>query len=215
MLPLIPACKPLKYSIFITEYTYTKRDFMSQFTPFPIALIWKKPLLLTQSRFKKLQMYCKLSQRIINLSHFLFCFLNRSLNNSACPVQSDATHERPVMSAPSISFRPKKPSTNSIRTGFQEASANHVKEDHRGMFCSHCEQDRINSEMLPSAALFVWEVKTISPCILGTDRQNKIYVKPQSILNRQGVTLRKDHWRCFQGAVSYDFSFCFTTTAVW
>lgn len=56
--------------------------------------------------------------------------------------------------------------------GFQEAQANHVKEDHRGMFCSHCEQDRINSLMLPPAALFVREVKTISSCTLGTSRQN-------------------------------------------
>lgn len=64
------------------------------------------------------------------------------------------------------------------------------------MFCSHCEQDRINSEMLPSAALFVRKVKTISSCILGTDRQNKMYAKPSSILNRQEDTLRKDRLRC-------------------
>lgn len=105
-------------------------------------------------------------------------------------------HKWWVMSGPSISFRPKKPSANSIRTGFQEAQANHVKEDHRGMFCSHCEQDRINSEMLPSAALFVRKVKTISSCILGTDRQNKTDTKPSSILNRQEETLRKDGLRC-------------------
>ena len=119
-----------------------------------------------------------------------------SLNNSARPVQPGAAHKQWVMSVLSISFRPKKPSTNSVRMGFQEAQVNHVKEDHRGMFCSHCEQDRINSEMLPSAAPFVRKVKTISSCILGTDRQNKMYVKPSSILNRQEDTLRKDHLRC-------------------
>lgn len=107
-----------------------------------------------------------------------------------------AARERWVMSVPSISFRPKQPSTNSIRTGFQEAQANHVKEDHRGMFCSHCEQDRINSEMLPSAALFVRKVKTISSCILRTGRQNKMYAKPSSVLHRLEDTLRKGLLRC-------------------
>lgn len=129
------------------------------------------------------------------MPHEIFLF-NASLNTSAPAVQPGAAREQWVMSAPSISFRPKKPSTNSIRTGFQEAQANHVKEDHRGMFCSHCEQDRINSEMLPSAALFGRKVRTISSRILGTHRQNKTWAKPSSILNREGDTLRKDHFRC-------------------
>lgn len=110
-----------------------------------------------------------------------------SLKDSARPVRPDASRWAvgDVRAVPSIAFRPKKPGTNSIRMGFQEAQANHVKEDHRGMFCSHCEQDRINSEMLPSAALFVRKVKTISSsCVLGTHRQNKTYAKLSSILNR-------------------------------
>lgn len=125
-----------------------------------------------------------------------FSYLIRVLTTLLALSKLVAACKRWVMSVPSISFSPKKPSTNSIRTGFQEAQANHVKEDHRGMFCSHCEQDRINSEMLPSAALFVRKVKTISPCILGTDRQNKMYAKPSSILNGQEDTLRKDRLRC-------------------
>lgn len=127
------------------------------------------------------------SRVIQKISHESFLF-NVNLNTSALAVQPRAAHEWRVMSAPSISFRPKKPSTNSIRTGFQEAQANHVKEDHRGMFCSHCEQDRINSEMLPSAALFGRKVRTISSRIRGTHRQNKTWAKPSSILNRRRHT---------------------------
>ena len=124
-----------------------------------------------------------------------FSYLIRVLTILLALSNLTAARKRWVMSVPSISFRPKKPSTNSIRTGFQEAQANHVKEDHRGMFCSHCEQDRINSEMLPSAALFVRKVKTISSCTLGTDHQNKMYAKPSSILNTQEDILRKDRLR--------------------
>jgi len=125
-----------------------------------------------------------------------FTYLTRVLTTPLALPKLRAAGKRRVMSVPVISFSPKKPSTNSIRTGFQEARANHVKEDHRGMFCFHCEQDRINSEMLPSAALFVREVKTISSCILGTDRQNQTDAKPPSILNSREDTLRQDHLGC-------------------
>lgn len=111
------------------------------------------------------------------MPHEIF-FFNVSVNTSAPAVQPRAAREQWVMSAPSISFRPKKPSTNSIRMGFQEAQANHVKEDHRGMFCSHCEQDRINSEMLPSL-----------PCLAErSERLALVYSEP-TVKTKRGLNL--------------------------
>lgn len=40
-----------------------------------------------------------------------------------------------------------------------------------------CEQDRINSKMLPPAALVDRKVKLVSSCSLSMNRQNNMYVK--------------------------------------
>lgn len=148
MLPLISACKPLKYRTFITEHIHWKKFYVTVY-------IFSYSPNLEKNLYSFLSLGLKSCKRTVNSpkessTYHIFHSIFLTEVSTTLLVPSDAAHEWPVMSAPSISFRPKKPSTNSIRTGFQEAPANHVKEDHRGMFCSHCEQDRINSEMLPS-----------------------------------------------------------------
>lgn len=50
---------------------------------------------------------------------------------------------------------------------------------------SSCEQDRINSETLPSAALVDRKVKMVSSCSLSMNRQNNMRVKNRSSVGNQ------------------------------
>lgn len=54
-----------------------------------------------------------------------------------------------------------------------------------------CEQDRINSEMLPPPALVDKKVKMVSSCSLSTNRQNNMHVKNRLSVGHQNINAER------------------------
>lgn len=54
-----------------------------------------------------------------------------------------------------------------------------------------CEQDRINSERLPPAALVDRKVKMVSSYSLSTNRQNKMHVKNRLSVGNQNTNAER------------------------